>query len=53
MASFDFTFDVVRSNKIHLSQLEFFVENEQQKDPQNASITTHAGAVVDININAS
>jgi hypothetical protein len=27
-ASFDFGFDVVRSNKIHLSQLEVFIENE-------------------------
>jgi hypothetical protein len=36
-----------------LSQLKFFVENERQKDPPNASIPTHAGAVVDINFDAS
>jgi hypothetical protein len=43
----------VRSNKIHQSQLKLFVENERPKDPQNASITTHAGAVVDVNFDAS
>jgi hypothetical protein len=43
----------VKSNKIHLSQLKLFVENERQKDPPNASITTHAGAVVDVNFAAS
>jgi hypothetical protein len=50
--SFDFGFDIFRSNKILLSQLEVFVENERRKDAQNASITTHAGAVVDVNIEA-
>jgi hypothetical protein len=28
-ASFDFSNDVVKSNKIHLSQLKLFVENER------------------------
>jgi hypothetical protein len=52
-ASFDFGFDVVTSNKIHLSQLEVFVENERRKDPQNASMATPAGAVVGVNFVAS
>jgi hypothetical protein len=45
--------DNVKSNKIHQSQLKLFVENERPKDPQNTSITTHAGAVVDVNFYAS
>jgi hypothetical protein len=52
-ASFNFGNDDVSSNKIHLSQLKLFVEKERRKDPPNASITTHAGAVVDVNFAAS
>jgi hypothetical protein len=52
-ASFDFDNDYVKSNKINLSQLKLFVENERQQDSQNASITTHADAVVDVNFDAS
>jgi hypothetical protein len=39
--------------RIHLSQLKLFVENERRKYPPNASITTHAVAVVDVNFDAS
>jgi hypothetical protein len=35
------------------SQRKVFSENEQPKDPPNSSITTHDGAAVDVNINAS
>jgi ethanolamine utilization cobalamin adenosyltransferase len=52
-ASFDSGYNDIKSNKIHLSQRKVFVENEQPKYPPNASITTHAGAVVDVKIDAS
>jgi hypothetical protein len=52
-ASFDFGNNDARSNKIHLFQRKLFVANERQQDPPSASITTHAGAVVDVNFAAS
>jgi hypothetical protein len=36
-----------------LSQRKLFVGNVRPKDPSNASITTHAAAVVDVNVDAS
>jgi hypothetical protein len=39
--------------RINLFQLKLFVENEQQKDAPHASISTHSGAVVDDNFDAS
>jgi hypothetical protein len=41
------------SNKIHLSQRNLFAENEQPKDPPNASIAIHAGAAFDVSFDAS
>jgi hypothetical protein len=52
-ASFNFGNNNVWSNKIHLSQRKLFVEKERRKNPPNASITTHAGAVVDVYFAAS
>jgi hypothetical protein len=52
LASFDFVNDNVRSNKFHLPQLKLFVEKGRQKDPPNASITTHAGTVFDVYFDA-
>jgi hypothetical protein len=51
-ASFDFGYNDVKSNKIRLSQLKVFIENEQPNDPPNASIASHAGTVVEINVYA-
>jgi hypothetical protein len=51
--SFDFGCNDVMSNKMHLSQLKIFVKNEQPIDPPNTSIATLAGAVVELNTDAS
>jgi hypothetical protein len=40
-ASFDFGNNDFKSNKIQLSQLKFFVDNNRPKHPPNLSITTH------------